>query len=42
MAATPAGRALLEDVQIPNAVATSIDEYLVMQDWGLEKYWVER
>lgn len=42
MAATPAGRALLEDVQMPNAVATSIDEYLVMQDWGLEKYWVER
>lgn len=42
MAATPAGRALLDDVPMPNAVAASIDDYLVMQDWGLEKYWVER
>lgn len=42
LAATPAGRALLEDVQMPNPVGTSIDDYLVMQDWGLEKYWVER
>lgn len=42
MAATPGGKALLDDVPLPDPVAASIDDYLVMLDWGLEKYWVER
>lgn len=42
MAASPAGRALLAEVPMTQPVATSMDDYTVMQDWGLEKYWVEQ
>jgi phosphonate transport system substrate-binding protein len=41
MAATPQGRALLVKVPMTQPVAASIDDYLVMSTWGLEKYWVE-
>lgn len=41
MAVTPAGQALLADIPMPHPVAASIEDYLIMQDWGLEKYWVE-
>ena len=42
MAATPAGRALLAEVPMTRPVTTAIEDYLVMQGWGLEKYWVEQ
>lgn len=41
LAATEAGRALLADVPIANAVATSIKDYLPMRAWGLDAYWVD-
>ncbi len=41
LAATPAGQELLADVPLLRMVPASIDDYLVMRDWGLEKYWVE-
>jgi phosphonate transport system substrate-binding protein len=41
MAKTPAGQALLADIPMSHPVAASIEDYLIMQDWGLEKYWVE-
>lgn len=41
MATTPAGQALLTDIPMTQAVAASIEDYLKMQNWGLEKYWVE-
>jgi len=41
LAATPAGRALLADVPMLLPVRASLDDYLVMREWGLEKYWVE-
>lgn len=42
MAATPAGRALLAEIPMTQPVATSIDDYAPMQNWGLDKYWVEQ
>lgn len=42
LAATPAGQALLAEVPMTRPVAASIDDYTIMQDWRLEKYWVER
>ena len=41
MAATPAGKALLDEVPMHVPVSTSLDDYLVMRKWGLETYWVE-
>ncbi|MBU1777568.1 MAG: phosphate/phosphite/phosphonate ABC transporter substrate-binding protein [Gammaproteobacteria bacterium] len=41
MAETPAGQTLLADIPMPHPVPASIEDYLIMQDWGLEKYWVE-
>lgn len=42
LAATPAGQALFAEVPMAQPVATSMDDYAVMQEWRLEKYWVER
>lgn len=42
MAATPEGRALLAEIPMTKPVTTSIEDYLAMQDWGLENYWVEQ
>jgi phosphonate transport system substrate-binding protein len=42
MAATPEGRALLVDIPMTRPVAASIEDYLTMKNWGLEKYWVEQ
>lgn len=38
--ASPAGKALLEDIPMPRPVTTSLDDYLPMRQWGLEKYWI--
>lgn len=40
MAATPAGRALWDEVPMHTPVSTSLDDYLVMRKWGLDAYWV--
>ena len=40
IAATPAGKALFDDVPMSEPVATSIEDYLLMRKWGLEAYWV--
>lgn len=40
LAATPAGKALLDEVPMKQPMATSIEDYLVMRKWGLEAYWV--
>ena len=40
LAATPAGKALLDEVPMKQPVAASIEDYLVMRKWGLEAYWV--
>jgi phosphonate transport system substrate-binding protein len=40
LAATPNGKKWLEDVPMTDPVATAIDDYLVMRQWGLESYWV--
>lgn len=37
--ATPEGAALLARVPMRPAVATSMEDYLPMADWGLEAYW---
>lgn len=42
LAATPAGQALFAEVPMSRPVAASIDDYAVMQDWRLDKYWVDR
>ncbi|MCK9379882.1 MAG: phosphate/phosphite/phosphonate ABC transporter substrate-binding protein [Sulfuritalea sp.] len=42
MVTTAGGRALLAEVPMTQPVAASIDDYLPMQEWGLEKYWVEK
>lgn len=42
LAATPAGQALFAEVPMAHPVATSIDDYAVMAEWRLDKYWVER
>ncbi len=41
MATTGRGQALLAEVPMTQPVAASMGDYLVMQRWGLEKYWVE-
>jgi ABC-type phosphate/phosphonate transport system substrate-binding protein len=41
MAATPEGQALLAKVPMTQPVAASINDYLEMQAWGLDKYWRE-
>ncbi|MBS0371461.1 MAG: phosphate/phosphite/phosphonate ABC transporter substrate-binding protein [Proteobacteria bacterium] len=40
ISASPTGKALLDDIPMPRPVATSIDDYLPMRQWGLEKYWI--
>lgn len=41
MAATPAGRALLDEIPMAQPVAATLDDYQPMRKWGLEKYWVD-
>ena len=41
MAMTPAGRASLAEVPMPFPVSASMDDYLVMKNWGLNAYWVD-
>ncbi len=41
MAATEAGRALLGEVPIATAIATSIKDYQSMRAWGLDAYWAD-
>jgi len=41
MAATPEGSALLAEIPMTQPVATSIEDYLKMRNWGLEKFWSE-
>lgn len=41
LAATPAGRTLLAEVPMNQAVAASMDDYVPMLDWKLDRYWVE-
>ncbi|MDH4164106.1 MAG: phosphate/phosphite/phosphonate ABC transporter substrate-binding protein [Nitrospirota bacterium] len=36
---TEEGRAVLEKIPMKEVVATSMDEYLVIEKWGLDKYW---
>ncbi len=38
-AATPEGAELLGNVPMIPAVATSMEDYLPMEDWGLDKFW---
>ena len=40
MSATPAGKAMLDAIPMPSPVSTSLDDYLVMEKWGLASYWV--
>lgn len=40
-AATERGKALLGDIPINEAVATSIKDYQPMTQWGLDRYWTE-
>lgn len=42
MAATPQGKAWLNEVPMTRPVTASIADYTMMQDWGLEKLWVEQ
>lgn len=39
MAQTPEGAALLEKIPMMPLVATTMDDYLPMEDWGLDKFW---
>jgi phosphonate transport system substrate-binding protein len=39
LAATPAGKTLLDDVPMKQPVAASMNEYRAMRNWGLEAYW---
>lgn len=41
MAATPSGKALLEEVPIKQITTASIEDYMVMRNWGLESYWID-
>lgn len=41
MSATPSGKALLDEIPMPSPVSTSLEDYLIMRKWGLEKYWVD-
>lgn len=41
LAATRKGRALLEEVPMQEAVATSIKDYEPLIKWGIDRYWVE-
>lgn len=40
MSATPAGKALLDEIPMPSPVTASLEDYLVMRPWGLDSYWV--
>lgn len=40
ISASPAGKALLDNIPMPQPVASSLDDYLPMRQWGLEKYWI--
>jgi phosphonate transport system substrate-binding protein len=39
MGSDPAGRELLSNVPMQGVMAVTMSEYLVMADWGLERYW---
>lgn len=39
MAAAPASRDLFKHVPIQNLIATSMEDYLPMSQWGLESFW---
>lgn len=41
MAAAGEGRKLLAKIPMKQPVATSMDDYSMMSDWGLEAFWVE-
>ncbi len=41
MAATEEGRKLLSKIPMKQPVSTSMDDYSLMRDWGLESFWVE-
>ncbi len=41
MAGTASGAKLLEEVPMRKMVSTTLDDYVVMKKWGLEKYWVQ-
>ena len=41
MAATKEGKELLDKIPMKHPVSSSLDEYAVMLDWGLESFWVE-
>lgn len=41
LAQTEQGRVLLSEVPIRKAIATSIQDYLPMTKWGIERYWSE-
>lgn len=41
LAKTEQGKALLAEVPIRKAIATSIQDYQPMTKWGLERYWTE-
>jgi len=38
--ASPAGKAMLDEVPMTEPVTASIEDYLVMRKWGLDSYWV--
>lgn len=39
MAQTPEGREMLQKVPIQNLAPAKYDDYVIMQTWGLQKYW---
>ncbi len=41
MGASEQGRALLAKIPMTQPVSASLQDYLPMRDWGLEKFWVE-
>ncbi|MDO8207385.1 MAG: phosphate/phosphite/phosphonate ABC transporter substrate-binding protein [Gallionella sp.] len=41
MSATPAGRALLDEIPMLSPVNAFLEDYLVMRKWGLDTYWVD-
>jgi phosphate/phosphite/phosphonate ABC transporter binding protein len=39
MSETPEGKAMLQKVPAEHLIPVSYDDYAIMRDWGLEKYW---
>jgi phosphonate transport system substrate-binding protein len=42
LAATKEGQELLSKIPMNDPVPTSMDDYAVMRDWGLESFWVKK